>query len=417
MSEWIENVLSNLTTKIGSGATPRGGQEAYKKEGISLIRSQNILDFRFSISGLALIDVKQADKLKNVTLESEDILINITGDSVARVCKVPINLLPARVNQHVSIIRANKKLIHPDYLLYYLLNPIIKKYLLKIASDGATRNSLTKLDLEELIVRHPKGIFEQLEITKTLSNLDQKITLLRQQNETLEQLAQTLFKRWFVEFEYPSVALAKEGVPQPYKSSGGKMINSELGEIPVGWRVGTLGEEFEILMGQSPPGSSFNTEKEGVVFYQGRTDFGFRFPTNRLYTTEPKRIASKFDVLVSVRAPVGDTNMATEECCIGRGIAAVKSDSKSYCFNKIKSLKKLFDIFEKEGTVFGSLSKTDFNDLEVVVPTNTIKNSFEETVFKIDLKIFNNELEIQTLTQLRDTLLPKLMSGELRVKM
>ncbi|GAA3557710.1 restriction endonuclease subunit S [Snuella lapsa] len=147
MSEWDSVELKELTTKIGSGATPRGGQEAYKSEGISLIRSQNILDFSFSYNGLAFIDEDQAYALRNVEVQENDILINITGDSVARVAKVPSEVLPARVNQHVSILRSNQNKLDQDYLLYYLLNPIIKKHLLRIASDGATRNALTKSDL------------------------------------------------------------------------------------------------------------------------------------------------------------------------------------------------------------------------------------------------------------------------------
>ena len=128
MMDWKETELKDITTKIGSGATPKGGQEAYKDEGISLIRSQNILDFSFSYSGLAFIDDDQAYGLRNVIVEENDILINITGDSVARVAKVPVNVLPARVNQHVAILRANEKILDPDYLLYYLLNPTIKRY-------------------------------------------------------------------------------------------------------------------------------------------------------------------------------------------------------------------------------------------------------------------------------------------------
>jgi type I restriction enzyme S subunit len=104
---WKLDILSNVCTKIGSGATPRGGKESYKKEGISLIRSQNILDFIFSNDGLAFIDESQAEKLDNVTIEARDVLLNITGDSVARVCQVPNEYIPARVNQHVAIVRAN----------------------------------------------------------------------------------------------------------------------------------------------------------------------------------------------------------------------------------------------------------------------------------------------------------------------
>src|SRR5690606_5152419 len=138
-----------------------------------------------------------------------------------------------------------------------------------------------------------------------------------------------LFKEWFVDFNFLN------GKGKPYKKSGGKMMESELGEIPEGWRVGSLDEEFEITMGQSPPGESYNEKEEGMIFFQGRTDFQERFPKTRLYTTDPKRIAEKFDVLVSVRAPVGDINVAFERCCIGRGLAAVAGKYKSYALYKV----------------------------------------------------------------------------------
>ncbi|NCS50532.1 MAG: restriction endonuclease subunit S [Microcystis aeruginosa BK11-02] len=194
------------------------------------------------------------------------------------------------------------------------------------------------------------------------------------------------------------------------------MVSSELGDIPEGWRVGKLGDEFEILMGQSPSGSTFNENKQGIIFFQGRTDFGFRFPTIRLYTTEPSRIAEKFDVLVSVRAPVGDVNLASEKCCIGRGLAAVKSQYKSYCLHKIKSFKKLFNVFESEGTVFGSINKQSFNSLESIIPINKVIKDFEAIITTIDQKFYVNDLQIQTLTKIRDSLLPKLMSGQIRVE-
>ena len=130
MSECKSFELKELTTKIGSGATPRGGEEAYKTEGISLIRSQNILDFSFSYSGLAFIDEVQGDGLKNVIIEEDDVLINIMGDSVVRVVKVPYEVLPARVNQYVAILRVDKTKLDSDYLLCYLLNPIFKNRLL-----------------------------------------------------------------------------------------------------------------------------------------------------------------------------------------------------------------------------------------------------------------------------------------------
>src|SRR5690554_4251111 len=114
-------LLGDITSKIGSGATPRGGSNVYLKEGISLIRSQNVLDYRLTKDGLVYIDEKSARKLNNVTLEQNDVLINITGDSIARTCIVPNEVLPARVNQHVSIVRC-KNGYDPSYIQYYLIN-------------------------------------------------------------------------------------------------------------------------------------------------------------------------------------------------------------------------------------------------------------------------------------------------------
>src|SRR5690606_13450057 len=289
MSEWQDITLGELTTKIGSGATPRGGSNSYKDEGISLIRSQNVLDLQFTTDGLAFIDDEQADGLKNVIVEEKDVLLNITGDSVARVCMVPNFILPARVNQHVSIIRADTKKAVPEYLLYNLISQ--KEELLMQSEIGATRKAITKGMIEQFELKIPP-LEEQRAIASVLSRLDDKIDLLHRQNQTLEQMAETLFREWFIE------------------------------EADDDWEEGILGDEFNFTMGQSPPGSSFNEEGVGIPMYQGNRDFGFRFPENRVFTTVPKRFAEKFDTLISVRAPVGEQNMANEKCCIGRGVAA-----------------------------------------------------------------------------------------------
>ncbi|MFT4073837.1 MAG: restriction endonuclease subunit S, partial [Dysgonamonadaceae bacterium] len=195
MNEWKEYKLGEITTKIGSGATPRGGSNNYKEFGISLIRSQNVLDFAFTSSGLAFIDENQAQELDGVTVQENDILFNITGDSVARCCVVPKQYLPARVNQHVSIVRSND-FSHFKYVFYYL--QYLKPELLISAEIGATRNAITKGMLENISVLLPP-LPEQKAIASILSSLDDKIALLHHQNATLEKMAETLFRQWFVE--------------------------------------------------------------------------------------------------------------------------------------------------------------------------------------------------------------------------
>jgi len=196
MSNWKLIPLKDITLKIGSGATPKGGGDAYKEFGISLIRSQNVLKMVFSKDGLAFIDEKQAHDLRNVIVETSDVLLNITGDSVARCCMVPDYTLPARVNQHVCIIRANKRKLDPHFLMYSL--NFHKEDLLSLSEIGATRRALTKTMVEDFQINLP-AIEDQKSIAEVLRSLDDKIDLLHKQNQTLEQLAETMFRHLFLD--------------------------------------------------------------------------------------------------------------------------------------------------------------------------------------------------------------------------
>jgi type I restriction enzyme S subunit len=169
-------------------------------------------------------------------------------------------------------------------------------------------------------------------------------------------------------------------------------------------------------MGQSPSGKSYNESGNGMIFFQGRRDFGNYFPTERVYTTEPKRLAKKDDILLSVRAPVGDVNIALKDCCIGRGLAALKhkSNSVSYSYLVIKNLRKLFDGYNTEGTVFGSVNQKNLKSLKIVNEEKIVKK-FHDIVEPIFEKIKNNTVKTISLQQTRDTLLPKLLSGELDI--
>lgn len=173
---------------------------------------------------------------------------------------------------------------------------------------------------------------------------------------------------------------ANRGLPKPVIDFFPSAFEeSALGEIPKGWRVSSVGDEFNITMGQLPPGETYNETGDGIAFYQGRADFQGRFPKRRVYCTAPTRLARAGDTLVSVRAPVGDINMAAEDCAIGRGVAAArhKSGSRSYTYQFMHTLEAVFSRVEAEGTVFSSISKTDFCGMFCIAPSSQLISSFE----------------------------------------
>lgn len=274
---------------------------------------------------------------------------------------------------------------------YWFKGPLGQQSLHSIES-GSAQPKFNKTSFRDLDIPVPP-LPTQRKIAAVLGALDDKIENNRKICANLEAQAQALFKSWFVDFE-------------PW---GGKM--------PKEWKMGKLGEVAEITMGQSPDGKSLNENNEGVTFFQGRAEFGNRFPTKRLSTTEPKRMAKKGDILLSVRAPVGDLNVALEDCCIGRGLAAIRSKGgfSSFLLSLLKSKKADFDLYEGAGTIFGSINKDSLHDLQVIIPSDDTMKDYERVVSSADAVYHEKELESRALAELRDALLPKLMSGELDV--
>lgn len=231
--------LKDITIKVGSGATPFGGKNSYKTTGIALIRSLNVFDLKFSYEELAYINEEQAKKLNNVTIEPNDILLNITGASVARCCIVPPNLLPARVNQHVSIVRINNELANPYFIQYLLVSPYYKQKLLSIAQGGATREALTKESIENFEIIIPKSKKMQDKIAKILSNYDDLIENNNRRIKILEEIAQKIYKEWFVDFKFPGheTTTIKESVLSsiitPIKGKNITKSKAKIGNVPV----------------------------------------------------------------------------------------------------------------------------------------------------------------------------------------
>lgn len=296
----------------------------------------------------------------------------------------------------------SKPIVSSHFLFQILKSEIVLKNLQMLAeSRSGTFPQITYSELSNVRVKVPP-LPVQDKIVGILSALDSKIENNNKINANLEAQAQALFKSWFVDFT-------------PFKDQ--PFVDSELGPIPQGWKVGTLGDIANIIMGQSPAGSSYNERGNGVIFYQGRTEFGFRFPNVRLYTTMPKRYAEPMSILLSVRAPVGDINVAIEKCCIGRGLASISSKRglHSFLLYLVKSLKNRLEVFNGEGTVFGSINKNTLTQFKIIIPPIEMQEKFNEIIQRHDCMVLELHKEIINLSTQRDTLLPKLMSGEIKL--
>ena len=254
-------------------------------------------------------------------------------------------------------------------------------------TDADVRGGLAWQAFEDMQLPIPH-IDKQREIVKEYNVIQNRIVLNQQLIQKLEETAQAIYREWFV-----------EGI--------------DLENLPEGWRVGTLSDLATIIMGQSPEGETYNRDGNGMIFYQGRTDFGFRFPDITTHTTNPKKKALKDDILISVRAPVGDLNIAIEDCAIGRGIGALRSKFKcnSHLFYTLQNLKSHFEISDGEGTIFGSINKDDLHNLEIVYSESEIKE-FDKIVKPIDDCIKNYCIQNQKLTELKELLLSKLATVE-----
>ena len=359
-------------------------------------------------------------------LKAGDLLVTMTdlsreGDTLGYPVLVPWNDHRRFLhNQRLGKVTMKEGAELDVRFLYYVL--CSRNYRGEILA-GATGSTVRHTSPERILAFKFKAplLAEQREIAGVLSALDEKIELNRRMNETLESIARAIFKSWFVDFD-PVKAKAEGRVPEGMDSETAALFPNEfedsaLGPIPTGWTVINVGDAFELTMGQSPPGHTYNENGDGVPFFQGRADFGFRFPTARVHCVAPTRFAEKDDTLVSVRAPVGDVNMALERCCIGRGVAALrhKSNSRSYTYYAMELLRLSLSNFEAEGTVFGSINKNGFCAMKLIEPPADVARAFAAEVLHIDSLIEVNTRQIGALTSFRDTLLPRLISGKLRI--
>lgn len=384
--------LSDFADIKGGKRIPKGSNLIRTPNSHPYIRVRNLGKDKVLelTSDYEYVDDETQMSISRYIVNADDVVISIVG-TIGLVAKVGKSLDKANLTENCAKV-VNIHGLDRDFLYYYLLSDDGQNAI-KSATVGAVQAKLPLKNIQALPIPDV-SLDEQRTIAATLSALDAQIAGNRAINHHLEQMAQAIFKSWFVDFE-------------PFG-----------GEKPSDWREGTLSEIANVTMGQSPDGSSYNEDGIGMVFYQGRAEFGFRFPTRRLFTTQPKRMATKGDLLMSVRAPVGDINVAFEPCCLGRGLVGIQSNNgcQSFVLYTMFALKQTLDMFNGEGTVFGSINKNDMANLPVLIPADDVLHQFEELINPIDTAIEKNHEESCNLQVIRDVLLPRLMSGELSVK-
>jgi len=381
---WKMTTIGKVADKITKGTTPTTIGGEFVKNGINFIKAESISDYGYFIKNkFSYISQGIDDKMVRSRLAENDILFSIAG-VIGRVVMVPKHVLPANINQALAIIRPTTGKIYFKYLFYFLFDPRQKA----LANSGVAQSVQANVNLAQVgsIEINLPPLPEQHAIAAALSSLDDKIELLREQNKTLEATSQAIFKEWFVNFNFPGAT--------------GKMTNSELGKIPVGWRAGKLGDELKIEYGKSDKKFDANGiypvyGAGGIVGYSNSTDY------------------KDYQVIIGCRGTCGNITLAYEDSKITHNSLIISNHWFKpfiYLFLQKVDIKKAIT-----GSTQPQITIGDLSNIEITIPPKEIADNFSEIITPIFKKLKNNNSQIQTLSALRDTLLPKLMSGELRL--
>lgn len=392
---WKFEILKELTSKIGSGATPRGGSKVYSEKGVSFIRSQNILDSGFSDTGLARITDQAASELSNVSVESDDILINITGESVGRCCRAPQDFLPARVSQHVAIIRPNSKVLDPVFLLGSLQSPKVQGILHQLSSAGATRRALTKSHLENLEIFMPP-IEEQRKIASLIQVIDDHIEINIRIRRTAEELLRSMFVSWFRKYE-------PWGGTMPASWTTGK-LSDVLQHIKVGAKAG-FQPDLPYVPVDTIPMRSLGLD-------------GFRSSAD---AQSGLRMFQKNDILIgAMRVYFHRVSIAPFDGITRSTTFVLRAHDKAFLAYALLLCDQDTTIDYAQGTSKGSTMPYavwdgGLSDMNIVVPTREHASEFSSLTLPLIEMVRDTFLEVLSLTTAREALLPLLMSGKVQV--
>ena len=380
MNTWQSVKVAELG-RIVTGKTPKTAIPENYGGDIPFLTPSDDMSVKYVSKTAKTLTEKGLSEVKNTLLPPDAVCVSCIGSDLG---KVVITTEKTVTNQQINSIIVDKDRFDVSFVYYAML--ILGKELNFISKTSTAVPIVNKSSFSSYEIQCP-SLDQQKRIAAILSALDSKIECNQKINDNLQQQAMALYAEMFL-------------------NSSDNNVTS-----------GTLSDIAAITMGQSPSGSSYNEDGVGEVFYQGRAEFGFRFPKRRLFTTEPKRMAETGDVLLSVRAPVGDLNVAYERCCIGRGLGAIhsKTGHSSFVLYTMFALRSQLDVFNGEGTVFGSINRDALNAIPIDIPPVTEIDQFEAVAHPIDELIRANYEENCRLEAIRDSLLPKLMSGEIDV--
>ena len=397
MSEWKKVKLKDICEITSS---KRIFFSEYVDIGIPFYRSKEIIELSNgqSISEpLFISETKYNDiRMKFGVPKENDILLTSVG-SIGIPYIVKKDDVFYFKDGNLTWLRNFKDFVFPTYLLYWLKSDETFNILNNIAL-GAAQKALTIVKLKDVEISLPP-ITTQYCIANILSCYDSLIENYQKQIKLLEEAAQRLYKEWFVDLHFPG-------------HENTKIVDG----VPEGWEKKRLSDIANIIMGQSPKSEFYNTEEDGLPFHQGVGSYGYRFVVDNVYSTSLTRIAESNSILFSVRAPVGRLNITKNKIVIGRGLASInhKMGCQSYLYYLLKE--KFFkDNIIGNGAIFASISKDELYNLVFAIPTDEMVKRYDAIANAIDKDIQNVDSQIRILTEARDRLLPKLMSGEIAV--
>jgi type I restriction enzyme, S subunit len=385
--------------------------------GIPVIRVNNVRNGRITADDVLKVSPEIEAKYKRSRLEGNEILITLVGN-VGEIAIVDPIYKDWNVARAVGVLPIDKS-IDRNWLKYWLQSSQVTQYI-NSHCNTTVQITLNLGDVSNLPILEP-SIEEQKRISDILSCLDAKIDNLRRQNETLEEIARSIFKHWFIDFEFPN----PDG--KPYKSSGGEMVRSDLGDIPECWQVSTIGSEVETVGGGTPSTTEPSYWENGDIAWYSPTDLTrsktlFSIDSEKKITKtglqkSSAKLFPKYSLLLTSRATIGEVTISTKDASTNQGFITIIPNEKfsihflhGWLLTKIGIIKLL-----ASGSTFPEISKSSFRGLDFLIPLAEVLEKYDLILNPIYKRVENNIFQIQTLTKTRDALLPKLMSGQLRV--